>query len=146
MKYLYLLLLAGILYLSPTAKSQVVFATGNATGSTQLIPYTMPLTCIANGVANSNSCGVSVVFTFTNTQISSCPTSGQIVAPGSVAYGGTGSSASFLDYHTLSYSPSNEDQRLTFGSKITKFQWSCSGQLAHPLSFFRFKYAMAQRW
>jgi Secretion system C-terminal sorting domain len=52
-----------------------------------------------------------------------------VCLPGSVGYGGPGSSGSFLNYHTLSYSPSNENQRITFAQKITKFQWSASGPM-----------------
>lgn len=50
-----------------------------------------------------------------------------ICLPGSVAYGGPGTSASFQNYHTLSYSPSNEHQQFVFSQPISKFQFSSAG-------------------
>lgn len=118
----------GIVFLlfSLGLKAQYALNLGPASGTTALITYSLP-NCIANGSSTVTVCGFNVTFAFTNTQISSCPTSGQITAPGSVAYGGPGSSSSFLFYHTLSYSPSNENQRLTFAQKIHTFQFSASG-------------------
>lgn len=125
MKPYYFLLLLVLLGLSSSLRAQAVFASGNASGSTQLVPFTS--TCFGAGSTNANACGLPVTFQFTNAQCCPCPTSGMICLPGSVAYGGTGSSGSFLNYHTLSYSPNNENQRLSFGVKITAFQWSASG-------------------
>jgi hypothetical protein len=59
-----------------------------------------------------------------------------ICLPGSVAYGGPGTSASFNNYHTLSYSPSNEHQQFVFSGPITKFQFSVAGP-AGPSEIFQ---------
>jgi hypothetical protein len=89
--------------------------------------FLLPPTCFGNGSTSASACGNTVTFNFTSFQISSCPNSGKMPAPGSVAFGGPGSSASFSFYHTLSYSPSNEHQQLVFSVPITTFQFSCSG-------------------
>jgi Secretion system C-terminal sorting domain len=125
MKHLYTLILLGFVLLLPCAHAQVTITAGNATGTTQAVPYGS--TCFGTGTAVASTCGFNVTFQFTDPQCCPCPTSGMVCLPGSVAYGGTGSSASFLNYHTLSYSPSNENQRITFAQKITRFQWSASG-------------------
>lgn len=109
-----------------SVSAQYALNTGPAGGVTALISYTLP-TCVANGSSTVSVCGFNVTFNFTNTQISSCPNTGKITAPGSVAYGGPGTSASFINYHTLSYSPSNENQRLVFAQKIHTFQFSVAG-------------------
>jgi hypothetical protein len=124
MNKFYTLFFLGFVLLSTPIMSQVTMSTGNATG-VQLVPYAG--SCFGPGTALQSACGLAVTFQFTDPQCCPCPTSGMICLPGSVGYGGPGSSGSFLNYHTLSYSPSNENQRLTFASKITKFQWSASG-------------------
>ncbi len=106
--------------------AQYAISNGPAGGITALIPFTLP-TCVHNGTSTVSVCGFNASFNFTNTQISSCPNTGQITAPGSVAYGGPGTSASFNNYHSLSYSPSNENQRLVFAQKIHTFQFSVAG-------------------
>lgn len=58
-----------------------------------------------------------------------------ICLPGSVAYGGPGTSASFTNYHTLSYSPSNEHQQFTFSAPISRFQFSVAGPAGASESF-----------
>ncbi len=55
--------------------------------------------------------------------------------PGSVAYGGPGTSASFTNYHTLSYSPSNEHQQFVFSQPIQRFQFSVAGPAGSSESF-----------
>ena len=125
MKQLYVLIALGFVLLLPSVHAQVTMTAGSATGVTQAVPYTS--TCFGDLTSVVSTCGFNVTFQFTDVQCCPCPTSGMICLPGSVFYGGTGSSGSFLNYHTLSYSPSNENQRLTFAQKITKFQWSASG-------------------
>ena len=58
-----------------------------------------------------------------------------ICLPGSVAYGGPGTSASFTNYHTLSYSPSNEHQQFVFSQPISRFQFSVAGPAGSSESF-----------
>lgn len=106
-------------------EAQVVFASGAASGTTQLVPFNS--VCINTGTTTVPVCGINASFQFTSSQCCACPTSGMVCLPGSVGYGGPGSSASFTNYHTLSYSPSNEHQRLTFSGKINTFQWRASG-------------------
>lgn len=125
MKPFYLLVLWACMCVSATGYSQSVLSAGAAPGTLTLVPF-VP-TCFSNGSTSAIACGNTVTFNFTSFQISSCPNSGKMPAPGSVAFGGPGSSASFTNYHTLSYSPSNEHQQLVFSQPITVFQFSCSG-------------------
>ncbi|MFN8297139.1 MAG: HYR domain-containing protein [Chitinophagales bacterium] len=112
---------------------QTVLSSGPVSG-VSLIPFS-PV-CIANGSSIATlSGGVTATFSFASTQCCPCPTSGGIYAPGSVSYGGAGSSASFTNYHTLSYSSTNENQRLVFSSPIIKFQFSVSGPAGSSETF-----------
>ncbi|MEM0995805.1 MAG: T9SS type A sorting domain-containing protein [Bacteroidota bacterium] len=125
MKPLQITLIVALLGLGASLDAQTTITAGAAPGTLTLIPF-VP-TCFGNGSTSASACGNTVTFNFTSFQISSCPSSGQMPAPGSVAFGGPGSSASFAFYHTLSYSPANEHQQLLFSAPITTFQFSCSG-------------------
>lgn len=125
MKNLYALLSAVLLFVS--GYGQTILVSGPAASPTYLVPFTSQ--CLNTAVQNANTCSGGVVssFNFTAVQCCACPTSGMICAPGSVAYGGPGTSGSFTNYHTLSYSPSNEHQQFVFSVPINKFQFSVAG-------------------
>lgn len=131
-RYIYLFVLAG-LFVPYWVQGQAILTNGTIPVASQLVPFTS--TCFAANPTNSSVCGFTATFQFTSSQCCACPTSGMVCLPGSVAYGGPGSSASFTNYHTLSYSPNNEHQRITFSQKINRFQWSASGPNGSPEQF-----------
>lgn len=124
MKHLLLICLS--LLISNQSEAQLTFSTGATPYSLFLLPFT-PI-CIGNGSTSATASTITGTFQFNGVQCCACPSSGQIDAPGTVSYGGTGSSASFTYYHTLSYSSSNEHQQLQFSSPVNVFQFSTSGQ------------------
>ncbi|HHG84458.1 MAG TPA: hypothetical protein ENJ82_06900, partial [Bacteroidetes bacterium] len=136
MKYLQIVIFFALIGVFPCLYGQTVIAGGAASGSVTLIPFT-PGVCFSNGSTSAVACGSPVTFNFTSFQISSCPSSGKMPVPGSVLYGGPGSSASFTFYHTLSYSPSNEHQQLVFTVPINVFQFSTSGPASGIGEVFR---------
>jgi hypothetical protein len=125
MKRFYALFLTVLLYVSGLSQTSLV--SGPASGTTYLVPFVSQ--CLNTNPQNASVCsgGVIGTFNFTSVQCCACPSSGMICLPGSVAYGGPGTSASFTNYHTLSYSPSNEHQQFVFSAPITKFQFSVAG-------------------
>ncbi|HEX2900144.1 MAG TPA: hypothetical protein VHS96_10535, partial [Bacteroidia bacterium] len=133
MKHLYIFLLACLLSISVNA--QTTISPGVAVGPMYLVPFTSA--CLNTAVQNASVCSGGVIgsFNFTSVQCCACPTSGMICLPGSVAYGGPGTSASFTNYHTLSYSPSNEHQQFTFSAPISRFQFSVAGPAGASESF-----------
>lgn len=123
-RYIYTIVLT-VLLVPMGLRGQAILTTGTIPVASQLVPFSS--SCFAASPTNSSVCGFTSTFQFTSSQCCACPTSGMVCLPGSVGYGGPGSSSSFTSYHTLSYSPSNEHQRITFSQKINRFQWSASG-------------------
>jgi hypothetical protein len=125
MKHLYSLLL--LLMVSIAGLAQTTLVSGPSVSTVYLVPFTSA--CLNTATQNAGTCGGSIIgtFNFTSPQCCACPTSGMVCAPGSVAYGGPGTSASFIHYHTLSYSPSNEHQQYVFSGAITRMQFSVAG-------------------
>lgn len=133
MKKLYAALLLPLFCLPSYAQTTLVAGPGG--GSLYLVPFTSA--CLNTAVQNVSVCSGGVIgsFQFTSTQCCACPTSGKICLPGSVAYGGSGTSASFTYYHTLSYSPSNEHQQFYFSGPINTFQFSVAGPAGSSETF-----------
>lgn len=133
MKQLYTLVFVFLVAFS--VEAQTTLTAGPAIGPVYLVPFTSA--CLNTGIQNQPVCsgGVTGSFNFTSVQCCACPTSGMICLPGSVAYGGPGTSASFTNYHTLSYSPSNEHQQFVFSQPISKFQFSVAGPAGSSESF-----------
>lgn len=133
MKHLYISLF--VLLMALSSEAQTTITSGTASGTMYLVPLTSA--CLNTATQNASVCsgGVVATFNFTSVQCCACPTSGMICLPGSVAYGGPGTSASFINYHTLSYSPSNEHQQIVFNQPINTFQFSVAGPAGASESF-----------
>lgn len=127
---LYVFFIAFLALGSFESKAQLTFSSGATPYTVYLLPFTPA--CLNMATANATAISITGTFQFTSAQCCACPSSGSIVSPGSVAYGGPGSSAQFDYYHTLSYSSSNEHQQITFSAPVNVFQFSTSGQGGAP--------------